>query len=313
MTVEELRREVEERPPDPATTRRYERVRRDVIYEEITTSCAIAGAHLSATATRRLLERGATIGGSLAEHLLVLGYARAALSIAREHAILEGRRRLITVAEIERLHVTITSPLDIVRTPPAPPGSWRRANLPPIREGMVTLPHWLIEFEMSALVDRIGGGPPERIGLFAWLADVYERFERIRPFVEANGRVARLLTNTLLARLGYPPATIARGLASAYQRALRSADAGDRVPLAELLERAVRSNLERLAAVLVATDALRPLPELARENASLAALRKAAQRGRLRTIARGREVLSTIEWVDDYVRRKSRAGRPSKP
>jgi hypothetical protein len=174
---------------------------------------------------------------------------------------------------------------------------------------MVTVPHWLIQFEMPALADRIDGGPQDGTSLFAWLADVYERFEPIRPFVEANGRVARSLTNLLLSRCGYPPATIAHSLEHAYQRALRSADAGDRAPLAAVLERAVRANLERLASVLVEGDALQPLATFARTDLSLDALRKAAQRGRLRTVTRGRDVLSTPAWVDAYLQRKSRAGR----
>lgn len=309
MTVDALRAEIEARPSDPATSRRYERARRDVIFDEIAASCAIAGATLTPGAVRRLLETGTTPAGALAGHLLVLGYARAALAIARERMLRQPQRRLITVGEIQRLHVTITSPLDSVRPPPAPPGAWRRANLSPVREGMVTLPHWLIEFEMAALVDRIGGGPPNA-ELFEWLADVYERLERIRPFVEANGRVARLVVNTLLARCGYPPATIAAALAPSYQRALRSADAGERGPLAAVLERAVRVNLERLAAVLVSDGALRPLAKLVRRGASLDALRKAAQRRRLRTVTRGRETFSTTAWVEAYLARKSAAGRP---
>ncbi|MGH7327125.1 MAG: FtsX-like permease family protein, partial [Polyangiaceae bacterium] len=138
MTVQELRAEIEARPSDASVTRRFERVRRDVIYDEIAASCAIAGAHLSPLAIRRLLERGSTVAGSLADHLLVLGYARAALEIARARPAHEPERRLVTVPEIERLHVTITSPLDVQRTHPASPGAWRRTNLPPIREGMVS-------------------------------------------------------------------------------------------------------------------------------------------------------------------------------
>ena len=309
MTAEELRAEIADRPVDPATSRRFERARRDVIFDEIAASSAIAGVTISPGAVRRMVEAGTTPAGALAEHLLVLGYARAALAIARERIVHPPQRRLITVAEIQRLHVTITSPLDAVRPPPAPPGAWRRANLPPVREGVVTLPHWLIEFEMAALVDRIGGGPPDG-ELFAWLADVYERLERIRPFVEANGRVARLVVNTLLARCGYPPATIGASLAAAYQRALRRADAGERAPLAAVFERAVRANLERLAAVLVGDAALRPLATFARGSVSLDALRKAAQRGRLRTVTRARETLSTAAWVEAYLSRKSAAGRP---
>lgn len=310
MTVQELHAEIEGRPGDAGTTRRFERARRDLIYDEIAASCAIAGAELTPAAIRRLLERGSTVAGSLADHLLVLGYARAALEIARERPLRGTARRLVTVAEIERLHVTITSPLDVMRVRTAPPGAWRRTNLPPVRQGMVTTPHWLIEFEMAALVDRIGGGPQTSVALFHWLADAYERLERIRPFVEANGRIARLVVNLLLARFGYPPATISHGLLEAYRQALTAADAGDRTKLADVLERAVRANLERLAAAIVEGGALRPIAAFANRELSLDALRKAAHRGRLRVVIRGRELYSTQSWIDAYLKTKSRAGRP---
>ena len=312
MTISELRAEVEARPSDIASTRRFERARRDVIYDEIAASCAIAGAHLPPLAVRRLLERNVTAAGSLPDHLLVLGYARAALEIAREHRVRPGARWLISVAEIERLHVTITAPMDVTRARPALQTAWRRTNLPPVREGMVTTPHWLIEFEMSTLVERIGSGPPSEDELFIWLAGAFERLERIRPFVDGNGRVARLVVNLLLARLGYPPATLSHNLVDAYRRALSAADAGDRSRLAQVLERAVRANLERLAATIVETDALQPLATFAADGLSLDALRKAAHRGRLRTVSRGRDVLTTQAWVDGYHATKSRAGRPVK-
>ena len=311
MTVQELRAEIEARPADPATARRFERVRRDVIYDEIAASCAIAGAPLTTAAIRRLIERGITVAGQLADHLLVVGYARAALEIARERPLRGAARRLIAVPEIERLHVTITSPLDLVRVRTAPPGAWRRTNLPAVRQGMVTTPHWLIQFEMAALVDRIGGGPKGESALFTWLADAYERLERIRPFVEANGRIARLVVNLLLARLGYPPATISHTLLESYRSALTAADAGNRAPLADLFERAVRANLERLAAAIVDTGALQPLASFASRDLSLDALRKAAHRGRLRTVTRGREIYSTLAWVNAYRSGKSKAGRPA--
>jgi hypothetical protein len=309
MTVHDLRSEIESRPADASVTRRFERARRDVVYDEIAASCAIAGANLSPPAIRRLLERDITVTGTLADHLLVLGYARAALAIAREQPPAAPVRRLVTVPEIERLHLTITSPLQITRPVPSPAG-WRRANLPPVREGMVTTPHWLIEFEMSALVDRIGGGPRSEGELFAWLAGAYERLERIRPFVEGNGRIARLVANLLLARLGFPPATIAPPLVDAFRRALRAADAGNRAPLAAVLERAVRANLERLAAAIVESNVLRPLADFVRPQLGLDALRKAAQRGRLRTVTRGRCLATTQAWIDRYLADKSAAGRP---
>ena len=309
MTIHDLRAEIEGRTSDPAVARRFERARRDVIYDEIAASCAMAGVEVSSAAIRRLIERDTTGAGKLADHLLVLGYAHAALAVARERAPAGPVRRLVTVPEIERLHVTITSPIQITR--PAPlPASWRRTNLPPVREGMVTVPHWLIEFEMSVLVDRIGSGPRSDGELFNWLADAYERLERIRPYIEGNGRLARLVVNLLLARTGFPPATIAAPLLDAFRNALRAADAGDRTPLAAVLERAVRANLEKLAAAIVDANALRVLGDFVRPHLGLDALRKAAQRGRLRTVTRGRQIVTTQAWVDRYLADKSAAGRP---
>ncbi|HTX02518.1 MAG TPA: Fic family protein, partial [Candidatus Acidoferrales bacterium] len=138
----------------------------------------------------------------------------------------------------------------------------------------------------------------------------YERLERIRPFVEGNGRIARLVVNMLLSRLGYPPATIAHALVDAYKRALSAADAGDRTKLAGLLEHAVRANLEHLAAAIVDTGTLQPLASFIERGLSLDALRKAAQRNRLRVVTRGRETLTTQAWIDAYRATKSRAGRP---
>ncbi len=310
MTVQELRAEIEARPADAATTRRFERARRDIIYDEIAASCALAGAHLTPLAVRRLIERNVTVAGSLPDHLLILGYARAALDIAREHRVRPGARWLTSVAEIERLHVTITAPMDVARPGPARKTAWRRTNLAPVREGMVTTPHWLIDFEMSTLVERIGSGPAREDALFTWLAAAYERLERIRPFVEANGRVARLVVNLLLSRLGYPPATFPHALVDSHKRALSAADAGDSAKLADLLERAVRTNLERLTAAIADTGALQPLASFATRGLSLDALRKAAQRGRLRVVTRGREILTTQAWIDAYRATKSRAGRP---
>lgn len=310
MTTALLRREIEERPADAATERRFERERRDVVYDEIAASCAIAGVDLEPAAIRRLVERGITTAGRLEDHMLVLGYARAALGIARERPLPAPVRRLVSIPEIERLHLTITAPLAAGRGTAPGSAAWRRTNLPPVREGMVTVPHWLIEFEMSSLVDRIGGGPRTEDALFAWLADTYERLERIRPFVEGNGRVARLLANLLLARLGFPPMTISTALRDSFRGALRAADAGNREPLATVFQRAVRANLERLAAATVDAQRLAPLSAFVREGLSLDALRKSAQRGRLRTIARGRSLVTTQIWVERYLAEKSSAGRP---
>jgi hypothetical protein len=68
----------------------------------------------------------------------------------------------------------------------------------------------------------------------------------------------------------------------AYLSALRRADAGDHGPLGEIIARAMLENLSRFIVPSVTGPArLVPLTALVNEHFSLAALRQAAQRGRL--------------------------------
>lgn len=88
--------------------------------------------------------------------------------------------------------------------------------------------------------------------------------------------------NLILVRLGYPPVIIFKQQRPAYLTAMGKADDGDYGPLGELVARAMLDNLNRFILPNVAGPArLVPLAALVDEDFSLAALRQAAQRGRL--------------------------------
>ena len=96
--------------------------------------------------------------------------------------------------------------------------------------------------------------PPRMTALVEWLhqeltspslppvtlaAKLHHDFVLIHPFDDGNGRVARLLVNYVLLRLGYLPAIVRTEDKSGYLTALRLADAGDPAPLVAYLEKLV--------------------------------------------------------------------------
>lgn len=88
-------------------------------------------------------------------------------------------------------------------------------------------------------------GAADALHPVALAVTLHYRFVRIHPFDDGNGRMARLLMNFCLMRLGFPPAIIPIDDRSAYYRALQAADAtGELEELAELVAEAVEKSLE---------------------------------------------------------------------
>jgi len=154
----------------------------------------------------------------------------------------------------------------------------------------MTPPPWVeVPAEIAGWVDAVNAaGTTLRTGaavlepLPEQLAILHHHFERVHPFLDGNGRTGRLALNLILVRLGYPPVIIVKTQRAAYLTALGKADTGDFGPLGELIARAMLDNLNRFIVPSVAGPArLVPLAALADDDFSVAALRQAAQRGRL--------------------------------
>lgn len=143
------------------------------------------------------------------------------------------------------------------------------------------------------------------------LAELHNRFERIHPFIDGNGRAGRLALNLVLGRLGYPPAIIYKREREKYLRAMRRADRDDFGPLGVLIAQSVTANLYRFVVPAVADPSdLVPLSSLLSPWTDMTedALRIAAARGRLRAIKGPDHVWrSTKHWVAEY--RESRYQR----
>ncbi len=169
------------------------------------------------------------------------------------------------------------------------PGSFRRHDIHPFPSGMTPPPwpevpaltsDWVAS--VSATGELLRAGQTLPAPLPEELARLHNQFERTHPFLDGNGRTGRLTLNLMLVRLGYPPVIIFKRQRDSYLSALARADGGDYGPLGELIARAMLDNLNRFIVPNVAGPArLVPLAALADEEFSVAALRQAAQRGRL--------------------------------
>jgi Fic family protein len=270
------------------------RAARELFVEEVFRSTALAGASLSRSEVEALLERDSVAPGrTLAENVLVADYGDAARLV--RSAPPPRRRSVLAVDEIAALHA-----LAVRRTLGSRPGRWREKTAAPFPSGMVPPPAWSVPREIAAFVDRFASGPPSGTHPIAWAADAHARFTRIHPFEAANGRAARLVTNLLLRRTGLPPLVVRRADAPRYVSALRAADSRNIWPLARLIARSTLEGVAKLLAESERDDGLRPVSTFA-DGARRAALYKAAQRGRLRTVRRDGQLLTRAEWIADYV------------
>ena len=84
-------------------------------------------------------------------------------------------------------------------------------------------------------------------------AELHERLVTIHPFIDGNGRTARLLMNLVLLQHGYPVAILKGDAVSrlAYYEALETAQtAGDKAPFLQLVAQTLQDALNRVLQTL---------------------------------------------------------------
>lgn len=146
--------------------------------------------------------------------------------------------------------------------------------------------------------------PIEFVALF------HHRFVHIHPFLDGNGRAARLLMNIFLMKDGFPLVIILKNDRQKYYRALRAADKGRPKALIQFIAQAALRSLN------IYLDSLTPAREKD-EYITLAEatnfvdysqeyLSKLAKEGRLDAHKRSRNWVTTRSAVEEYVKRHRR-------
>jgi Fic family protein len=258
-------------------------------------SNAIEGNTLTLSETKLVLDEGITIGGkTLREHLEATNNAQGYDLIAR----LAREQARITHITIQQIHEIVTR--GILESA----GRYRTRN---VRiTGAVRSPtDWQhIIREMDELIADVAREDRPVIEMTAYL---HHRFVSIHPFIDGNGRVARLLGNLYLLRNGYPPIVLDQKNRQQYYQTLREADNRKLSPFTCFIARAVNNSLSHYLAVAGGKETLIPLSELATVSQySQEYLSLAARKGLLDATKVNDTWHSTRRALEEYIHKHGR-------
>lgn len=253
-------------------------------------SNAIEGNTLTLSETKLVLEEGTTIGGkSLREHLEATNNAKA-------YDLIEDiakKRKKIDHVTIQLIHEVVTA--GILEEA----GKYRSINVR-ITGAVKTPPDWskIIKL-MDELFEKKSESKDHPVETAAYL---HHRFVEIHPFIDGNGRVARLLTNLYLISWGYPPIVLKTEERGKYYKFLRAADAGNLSTFANFIAKAVDESLTLYLSIYGGIDELLPLKELAKGTPySQEYLSLRARQGILDAVKTGKAWYSSKRAVEEYL------------
>ena len=181
------------------------------------TSNAIEGNTLTRRETAVVIEKGLTVGGkSLREHLEAKNHAHA---IDFVRSLIGGSPSQLSARDVLSIHEVILRGIDDDHA-----GRYRSVPVR-ISGSRVVLPN---PNKVPDLMDDFQEWLQSQHGLHpvAFAGEAHYRLVSIHPFVDGNGRTARLLMNLLLMMCGYPPAIIRKRDRLAYIGALEAAQTG---------------------------------------------------------------------------------------
>lgn len=185
-------------------------LREKLIVEWTYNSNAIEGNTLTLSETKVVLE-GITIGGkSLTEHLEAINHREAIYFIEE----LIASQAPLSEWNIKNIHALILKEIDHDNA-----GKYRNENV--VISGAKHIP--LKFYEISDLMQRLAAEYQNEWKNFhpvVRAAFLHGEFVKIHPFIDGNGRTARLLLNFELMKNGYPPVIIKSEARAGYYDAL---------------------------------------------------------------------------------------------
>jgi Fic family protein len=200
-------------PLEPMAVRNLEEYFR---LQHIYHSTGIEGNRLSLRETEVVLLEGIELGDKpLADQLEVKDLA-SAFRFLEECALSGENLREIDIREMHRLTVG--------QKAEAQPGAYRRAGVVISGSDLKPPEPLAVPGLMQQLVSWLNRS--KQLDTFAFAVVAHHKLTAIHPFMDGNGRVARLLMNLILLKLGYPVVNVRRDDRPRYYEALNFGDVG---------------------------------------------------------------------------------------
>jgi len=197
-------------------------------------SNAIEGNTLSLRETQLVIQEGITVRGkSLREHLEARNHPDAIDHVEK----LAQRGTAIKQDDILKVHELLMRGIDDQNAGKYRSGQVRVAGatfMPPSAEKIQSM--------ISQLLQTLSQNPDE-LRPIELAAFFHHKFVYIHPFLDGNGRTARLLMNVILLRTGYPFTVLLKVDRPKYLRALSEADNGNLIPFANFVATVLRGRL----------------------------------------------------------------------
>lgn len=202
----------------PLNKLQLQKLKEEFLVEYIYNSTSIEGNTLTLNETKLVLEEGVTIGGkSLREHLDITNQREA---ISYIESFIKEKKKL-KEADIIMLHrFTLKGISDYWA------GRYKTSQNRIVGSRHKTTMPYKVSSEMDNLAYFINDNP-SKFNTVELAAFAHHEIARIHPFVDGNGRTARLLCNLILMSKGYPPIIIRTKEREKYFDCLEKAHSGN--------------------------------------------------------------------------------------
>lgn len=276
------------------------RLRDQIIIEWTYNSNAIEGTSLSLKETQLIIEQGLTIKGkSLKEHFEAKNHKDAIIFV---EDLVKERKFKVSQLLIRQIHQLVMKEIDDEWA-----GKYREVEVKITGTKFVPPDPIAVPFKMRQFEQWLQDKKNSK-ELIDYSALAHYKLVDIHPFIDGNGRTARLLMNLILMNQGYPPTVILKNDRQKYYQTLDLAHKGQIMPFVDFIGRNMERSLTWYLEAVVPgkvkqkADKWQLLSQLAKQSPySQEYLSLLARRGKIEAVKKERNWYSNMKAIKRYL------------